>query len=314
MAVSSRLGAAKAAKAARAVSLPIKKRFCGLSFGLGFTLLVGVAGLSVSADVVADVVAPQAPPELSDTLTDFRTKEQLTEQVYIEGLAAPQNSIEVPTVPGDLESKVMRMSATYQAQYEVAVPRHGASILRFYDLNGYPMEIVSTKVENQGFIAEVTASPSELMIRQYQGAATTMMRVRLKGINRNFIFTLKPLVLFNQQASVRTLITSMTVNYYVENANYIKPEPYKFGQPNPQAESLNFDSVDQKRLEQDLVRAAAIVMPLSKKEQELAEKARALLQQGESTVSSGSNTGAGAATADTADTADTAAADKDDTQ
>ena len=33
----------------------------------------------------ADVIAPQAPPELSDTLIDFRTKEQLSEKVYIEG-------------------------------------------------------------------------------------------------------------------------------------------------------------------------------------------------------------------------------------
>ena len=119
----------------------------------------------LSTVALADVTAPQAPPELSDTLTDFRTKEQLSEQVYIEGRSDPQNSLNVPTIPGDLEAKVMRLSATYLPQYEVAVPRNGLSILRFYDLNGYPLEIVSTKVENQGFLAEVTASPSELMIR-----------------------------------------------------------------------------------------------------------------------------------------------------
>ena len=225
----------------------------------------------LSTVALADVTAPQAPPELSDTLTDFRTKEQLSEQVYIEGR-------NVPTIPGDLEAKVMRMSATYLPQYEVAVPRNGISILRFYDLNGYPLEIVSTKVENQGFLAEVTASPSELMIRQFQGAATTLLLVRLKGIDKNFIFTLKPLVLANQQSSVRTLLTAMTVNYYVEGTNYVAPEPYQFGQPNPQAQSLNFDSVNQGKLEQDLVSAAAIVMPLSSSEQQQAEQARAALQ------------------------------------
>lgn len=232
----------------------------------------------LSTVALADVTAPQAPPELSDTLTDFRTKEQLSEQVYIEGRSDPQNSLNVPTIPGDLEAKVMRMSATYLPQYEVAVPRNGISILRFYDLNGYPLEIVSTKVENQGFLAEVTASPSELMIRQFQGAATTLLLVRLKGIDKNFIFTLKPLVLANQQSSVRTLLTAMTVNYYVEGTNYVAPEPYQFGQPNPQAQSLNFDSVNQGKLEQDLVSAAAIVMPLSSSEQQQAEQARAALQ------------------------------------
>lgn len=232
----------------------------------------------LSTVALADVTAPQAPPELSDTLTDFRTKEQLSEQVYIEGRSDPQNSLNVPTIPGDLEAKVMRMSATYLPQYEVAVPRNGLSILRFYDLNGYPLEIVSTKVENQGFLAEVTASPSELMIRQFQGAATTLLLVRLKGIDKNFIFTLKPLVLTNQQSSVRTLLTAMTVNYYVEGTNYVAPEPYQFGQPNPQAQSLNFDSVNQGKLEQDLVSAAAIVMPLSRSEQQQAEQARAALQ------------------------------------
>lgn len=232
----------------------------------------------LSTVALADVTAPQAPPELSDTLTDFRTKEQLSEQVYIEGRSDPQNSLNVPTIPGDLEAKVMRLSATYLPQYEVAVPRNGISILRFYDLNGYPLEIVSTKVENQGFLAEVTASPSELMIRQFQGAATTLLLVRLKGIDKNFIFTLKPLVLTNQQSSVRTLLTAMTVNYYVEGTNYVAPEPYQFGQPNPQAQSLNFDSVNQGKLEQDLVSAAAIVMPLSRSEQQQAEQARAALQ------------------------------------
>lgn len=222
----------------------------------------------------ADVVAPQAPPELSDTLTDYRTKEQLNEQVYIEGKADPQNSISVPTVPGDLEAKVMRLSATYQSQYEIAVPRHGISILRFYDLNGYPMEVVSTKLENQGFLAEVTASPSELMIRQFQGASTTLLRVRLKGINKNFIFTLKPLVLVNQQSTVRTLITSMTVNYYVEGTGYHDPIPYKFGKPNPDAKALNFSNVDGHQLEGELLAAAALAVPLNKHEEEQAKALR----------------------------------------
>ncbi len=226
-----------------------------------------------------DVIAPAAPPELSDTLTDFRTKEQLLEHTYIEGKAAPQYSMEVPTVPGDLEARVMRLSATYQAEYEVAVPRHGIAVLRFYDLNGLPMEIVSTRLENQGFSAQVSAAPSELLIRQFQGASATGLQVRLKGINKNFIFMLKPLVLVNQQRSVRTLITAMTVNYYVEGANYIEPIPYKFGQPNPQAQALNFDGVNQDQLEADLVKAAAVVLPLTKREQEAAQDVLFELEQ-----------------------------------
>ena len=211
----------------------------------------------------ADVVAPQAPPELSDTLTDFRTKEQLTQQTYIAGRMELQNSLEVPTVPGDFEAKVMRMSASYLPHYEIAVPRNGVSIIRFYDLNGYPMEIVSTKLENQGFIAEVTAAPSELLIRQFQGAATSLLQVRLKGVRNSFVFALKPLYLVNQQNSVRTLLTSMTVNYYVEGTNYLAPTPYQFDQPNPQAKVMNFEGVEPERLLQDLLQATAVVLPLN---------------------------------------------------
>lgn len=245
-----------------------------------FGRTLGLLGLMLlSPGALCDVIAPAAPPELSDTLTDFRTKEQLLEHTYIEGKAAPQYSMEVPTVPGDLEARVMRLSATYQAEYEIAVPRHGLSVLRFYDLNGLPMEIVSTRLENQGFSAQVSAAPSELLIRQFQGASATGLQVRLKGINKNFIFMLKPLVLVNQQSSVRTLITAMTVNYYVEGSNYIEPVPYKFGQPNPQAQALNFDGVDQNKLEADLVKAAAIVLPMTQAEQEQAKAVLFELEQ-----------------------------------
>ena len=245
-----------------------------------FGRTLGLLGLMLlSPGALCDVIAPAAPPELSDTLTDFRTKEQLLEYTYIEGKAAPQYSMEVPTVPGDLEARVMRLSATYQAEYEIAVPRHGLSVLRFYDLNGLPMEIVSTRLENQGFSAQVSAAPSELLIRQFQGASATGLQVRLKGINKNFIFMLKPLVLVNQQSSVRTLITAMTVNYYVEGSNYIEPVPYKFGQPNPQAQALNFDGVDQNKLEADLVKAAAIVLPMTKAEQDQAKAVLFELEQ-----------------------------------
>lgn len=230
------------------------------------------------AVALADVTAPQAPPELSDTLTDYRTKEQLNEKLYIEGKSDSKNSIEIPTVPGDLEARVMRMSAKYIPQYEIAVPRNGISILRFYDLNSVPLEVVSTRVENQGFLAEVTAAPSELMIRRLQGAASTSLLVRLKGIEQNFLFTLKPLILVNQQSSVHTLLTAMTVNYYIEGTSYIAPAPYKFEQPNPQAQSINFEEVQQSKLEQDLVSAAAIVMPLRKKEQEHSRQMQNSLQ------------------------------------
>ena len=117
------------------------------------------------------------------------------------------------------------------------------------------------------------------MIRQFQGASATGLQVRLKGINKNFIFMLKPLVLVNQQSSVRTLITAMTVNYYVEGSNYIEPVPYKFGQPNPQAQALNFDGVDQNKLEADLVKAAAIVLPMTKAEQDQAKAVLFELEQ-----------------------------------
>lgn len=233
--------------------------------------------LLLVSQVQADVIAPQAPPELSDTLTDFRTKEQLSESTYIEGKVDPQNSLDVPVIPGDKESKVLRMSANYQAQYEIAVPRYGASIVRFYDLRGTPMEIISTRLENQGFLAEVTASPSELLIRQFQGASTTLLQVKLKNIPESLVFVLKPLILVNQQSSVRTLLTSMTVNYFVDGVEYIPPKKQNFALPNPNAKRLDFSNVDKEILEKDLLEAIAIAMPLNETERKAAKPEQARL-------------------------------------
>lgn len=190
------------------------------------TLAAAMLGLYTTPSW-ADVTAPQAPPELSDTLIDFRTKEQLTEQIYIEGKVDEQNSLQVPTVTSDLKAKVMRLSNMYQSHYEVSVPRYGMSVVRFYDLEGRPVEIAALSLDTSGYIAEKTAAPYELILRQFQGAETTLLRVRFKKYRTPALLTLKPMILVNQHQPVRTLITSLTLNYNTEQA----PErvlPYRF--------------------------------------------------------------------------------------
>lgn len=196
--------------------------------------LVAAALGMYAAPVLADVTAPQAPPELSDTLIDFRTKEQLTEQIYIEGKVDEQNSLQVPTVTSDLKAKVMRLSNMYQSQYEVAVPRYGMSVVRFYDLEGLPVEISSLSLDTSGYIAEKTAAPYELILRQFQGAETTLLRVSFKKYRTPALLTLKPMILVNQHQPVRTLITSLTLNYNNEHERE-RVLPYRFKAALPMA-------------------------------------------------------------------------------
>lgn len=230
---------------------------------------------SLVAPAFADVTAPQAPPELSDTLTDFRTKEQLTEQIYIEGKVDAQNSLQVPTAASDLNAKVMRLSALYQAQYEIAVPRYGASVVRFYDLEGTPVEILDITLDKSGYIAERTAATYELLLRQFQGAEETLLRVRFKRHRTPAILKLRPMVLVNQQQPVRTLITCLTLNFNAEQRRD-KFEAYKFQQdvvmtnaqiPSMPSTTPDFSKVDQHKLEQALVQGSMVILPLTVSEQ-----------------------------------------------
>lgn len=236
--------------------------------------LTVVTGWMLSQVAMADVTAPQAPPELSDTLTDFRTKEQLTEQIYIEGRVDKQNSLQIPTAASDLKAKVLRMSAMYQTNYEIVVPRYGVSVVRFYDLEGYPMDIESVTLDRPGYIAEKTAVSYELILRQFQGAENNLLRVKFKRFNQPAILVLRPIVLVNQYQPVRTLITCLTINYNAEK-NTMAFAPFRFHEPDvtlakppvkteAQRRALK---ADPKQLEQNLLHSAMVVMPLSINEQ-----------------------------------------------
>lgn len=236
--------------------------------------LVGL-NLSLTGTAWADVTAPQAPPELSDTLTDFRTKEQLTEQIYIEGKVDEQNSLQVPTAASDITSKVMRISALYQPQYEIAVPRYGVSVVRFYDEQGNHMEITDLKLDKLGYIAEKTAASYELLLRQFQGAEDNLLQVRFKKYRTPVLLKLRPLVVVNQHQPVRTLITSLTLNYNAEQNQpsfaphrFTKPAPAVNAQiPNAPVAKPDFSQVNPQELEQFLVQGAMVVFPLTVSEQ-----------------------------------------------
>lgn len=240
------------------------------------SMLVGGMLLALTSPAIADVIAPQAPPELSDTLTDFRTKEQLTEQLYIEGKVDEQNSLQVPTVSSDLKSLVMRLSGMYQAHYEIVVPRYGVSVVRFYDLEGSPVEIASLKLDQGGYIAEKTAVPYELILRQFQGAEDTLLKVNFKKYRVPAILKLRPVVLVNQQQPVRTLINVLTLNYNAESSRQ-KVYPYKFQAsrvlPSQNASNapiitkVDMSEQELNALEQNLLQSALVVMPLTVSEQ-----------------------------------------------
>ncbi|MGN1281779.1 MAG: hypothetical protein ACI4UM_07745, partial [Succinivibrio sp.] len=202
-------------------------------------LFVGLLLAACSMVRVCDAITmPSPPPELPDTLTKFRTLEQLNEGKRIDRDSSSQiiDSLEVesaPFVPGDDVSGILRIGYVYTPEATVGVPSYGASIIRFYDLEGIPWDISSVRTENQGFSAEVTASPSELLIKQGVGATSSKMVVTLDNHDSPLVFTLSPVRLKREGVMINTIISTVRVKSYTNIQGYVYPQIEKIPKPNP---------------------------------------------------------------------------------
>lgn len=237
--------------------------------------VLAMAGFIVAAD--AAITMPAPPPELPDTLRNFRTKEQIRENQLLPNDEVVVNSEEVeidsaPFVPGDDSAGVIRLSSVYIPETVIGVPELGAAIARFYDLKGIPWDIASIKIENQGFSAETTASPSELLIRQLQGAAATRMLVQLEGYQNPLVFTLKPVSLEHEGVRVSTVLQTVRVRSYQGVDGYLFPKIHEVPKPNPKAQTVHFENVDQSKIEKVLVNAVRELKYESSSETEISDK------------------------------------------
>lgn len=205
------------------------------------------------------ITMPAPPPELSDTLTKFRTQEQINESVNLDN--SPSSAVEeieiesAPFVPGDINAGIMRLSETYSPLMTVGVPAYGSSIIRFYDLNGIPWDISSVECENQGYLSEVTASPSELLIKQNVGATTTKLKVSLSRYDTPLVFNLSPVRLERDGVAVSTIVNTVRIKSATNSYGYVYPSVRQVPQPNPDAKSVKFDSTDLQKIEVTLLDA-----------------------------------------------------------
>ncbi len=202
----------------------------------------------------AAIVLPAPPPELSDTLKNYRTAEQQEENTVVDNPAAAGEREEIkteepPFVPGDDSAGVVRTAGVYTPEQAVGVPTNGAAIVRFFDLQGVPWDIREVRVETQGFLAETTASPSELLIKQQQGASTARMSVMLESYDVPLVFTLRPVSLEQGGVKVSTVLNTVRVRSYHNAEGYLIPEKAEIAVPHPNAETAKFDNVGMDRIE-----------------------------------------------------------------
>ena len=227
-------------------------------FNLVNQSLLAICSLYAGTSVAITMPAP--PPELPDTLTKFRTLEQINENKTRENdsLMPFTENVEIesaPFVPGDDTAGIVRLDTVYTAEATIGVPNLGASIVRIYDLEGVPFEISSVRCENQGFLAEVTASPYELLIKQNLGASTTKMVVTLENYDNPLVFSLTPVKLVRDEIAINTIINTIQVKSYTNAQGYVFPEIHEVPKPNPSAEVVKLDNADIKTIEQNLIEA-----------------------------------------------------------
>ncbi len=213
-----------------------------------------------SSAAMATMTMPAPPPDLPTTLKEYRTQEQINEKRVVtnDKDVTPQEPVDVPSapfVPGDDSAGVVRTSGLYVPGQIIAIPADGAGIIRFYDLQGIPWDIADTRIENQGFNAEVTALASELLITQQQGAATSTLAVYLDNYPDPLIFTLRSVRMENNGIKVNTVLNAVKAKGYRTNEFYYFPEIHQIPKTNPAAESYRFEDVDQSKIERLLINA-----------------------------------------------------------
>ena len=215
----------------------------------------------VSVSSQAAIYAPEAPPELPESLKNFRTEAQLHELDEIKNQNADDGDLEEleiqssPFIPGDDSSGVVRFANVYVPKLVMGVPDRGMLIVRFFDADGNPWEIDKTELEQPGFSCEITASPSELMVKQQHGATVTSMTVTMRGSNDLLVFTLRPARLVRGGVKVNTLIENVKLKTSQEQVKYKRPDSIEFAVPNPKATTVSFKDTTTKTVEKRLLEA-----------------------------------------------------------
>lgn len=223
-----------------------------------FVLLLSLTMIFVNNSNAISLPAP--PPELPETLTDFRTKEQVEEDSMVESYLRSDNfddinTVASPFVSGDEQLGILRFTMNYQADTKIGVPAYGQTVLRFYSSEGIPLEITDIKLESPGFVADVTASASELVIKQKAGCSNTAMMVTIAQSSTPLIFNLSSVYLKNKSNPVSTILTSIKVKTYVQDNEYVIPKTVEIPKANPLASDVSANTQSFFELEDQMLKA-----------------------------------------------------------
>ncbi len=206
--------------------------------------------LSLWQGVVLAAFAPPAPPpELDETLTDFQTRQQLEAERFLQsGQGGELLELPGPAAAGDEAAGVVRLTFDYTGDLTLFVPRHGRTYLKIIDGAGMPLEIQSFRQNGQAFIPELTASLSELMLRQYQGASSAQLVLKVKESPEPLLFRLHSKAAANARRAVTTFIYTIRVRKLNALESFAL-EPYPFVQLSGSDQVLDvnadFDSLQQ---------------------------------------------------------------------
>ena len=223
-----------------------------------FLLLLSLTMIFVNNSTAISLPAP--PPELPETLTDFRTKEQVEEDSIVEAKLRNDNfddinTVASPFVSGDEQLGIVRLTMNYQADTKIGVPAYGQTVLRFYSSDGVPLEITDIKLESPGFVADVTASASEIIIKQKAGCSNTSMIVSIAQSSSPLVFQLSSVYLKNKSTPVNTILTALKVKTYVQDNEYVVPKTVEIPKANPLASDVSANTQSFVELEEQMLKA-----------------------------------------------------------
>lgn len=223
-----------------------------------FLLLLSLTMIFVNNSTAISLPAP--PPELPETLTDFRTKEQVEEDSIVETRLRNDNfddinTVASPFVSGDEQLGIVRLTMNYQADTKIGVPAYGQTVLRFYSSDGVPLEITDIKLESPGFVADVTASASEIIIKQKAGCSNTSMIVSIAQSSSPLVFQLSSVYLKNKSTPVNTILTALKVKTYVQDNEYVVPKTVEIPKANPLASDVSANTQSFVELEEQMLKA-----------------------------------------------------------
>ena len=104
-------------------------------------------------------------------------------------------------------------------------------------------------------MADVTASASELVIKQKAGCSNTSMIVNIAQSSNPLVFNLSSVYLKNKSTPVNPILTALKVKTYVQDNEYVIPKTVEIPISNPLASDVSANTQSFVELEAQMLKA-----------------------------------------------------------